>query len=528
MQIRTHHILSPILTMTVIIAVISTTYAKRQTADNTLLRVLSTPQNSINPIVSPFFRPGVFDNFFVQDFSTGAPICHLCQKVEKISSRVFQITLHSQLKFHDNTPLTSADIVFSYQVLSHPSVDAPYLKSRTHQIKKLKALSTKKLEVTFHNNSNDNLYQLIFPIIPKHHFSYFSDSPRHFNKDLQLTSSTIIGSGPYRLHRFTRDQEIRFRRNSQWWGFKQGLKNIYTFEKVHYKIILNKVTEFLYLKQGKIDLTELTPSQFQSLSKEKNNSIFIKKITTPQPQSLAFIGWNLKHPILKSTAVRKALSLLTPPSQKFTSVKSQVANSPWSVAPLTQSKEPASFTTKQRTALKILSQEGWKPSTRGETLYNKNLQKELKFSLYAPTGFHPRWLEAYQQNLKKSGIHIQIKFTHWNILEKWLEQKRFDAVFLARHISYPNNPIQRWHSRGKLNHWNLNSRKIDRLSEKITISPPQKRNSYMIKLKKELEKEQPITWLWVNNSCLIGYNKKLKGLQKPGANQCLNWPHWYK
>ncbi len=527
-------------------------YAKNlnhRTPKNTLNRVLTFPQTSLNPITSPFFRPGVFEDFFIQDPKSGAAICRICEKIWKKNDRQITVTLKQNLKFHDGKSLTANDVAFSYRIITHPQIDAPYLKIKTQGIESISVLSQRKLLISFSQPPIDtNLYKLFFPILPQHRFSYFLQRPKDFNRDLKLNDTDIIGSGPYRFKKWLKNQYIEFERNPQWWGFKEKDLALYQFSIVRYKFIFNPVTKIISLKRGDIDIAELSPAEFQNLSNSTPPHLIVEKIQTPIPQNLTFIGWNLKHPLLKSRKIRHALSLLTPTHEKLHSLTDSPTNSPWaSDFPHNFSYQTGIHSKKKNNgafkktrsqinrresniteARKILSQEGWLDRNRDGILDKISTQQltPFQFQIYAPMNFHTEWLEAYQQKLRKSGIKMNIKYIEWNTLEKLIKEKKFAAVLIAKAIAFPLQPFVNWHQNGSLNHWGLNSPKINQITK--ALSKKSREAQLYPRLLQELRKELPITWLWITDTCLIGRSLYLKGLQASQGNQCLHWPTWYK
>ena len=122
--------------------------------------------------------------------------------------------LRPEARFSDGTPLTAADVVFSYEILRDkglPSFRAVIEK----QVASAEALSPHQVKFTFKNGvPTRDLPQTVggLPIFSK---TYYETSGADF-EDSTLTPA--IGSGPYILDSIDVGQQIVYRRNPDYWG----------------------------------------------------------------------------------------------------------------------------------------------------------------------------------------------------------------------------------------------------------------------------------------------------------------------
>ena len=122
--------------------------------------------------------------------------------------------MRPRAQFSDGTPLTAADVVFSYETLRDkglPSFRAVIQK----QVESAEALGPHRVKFTFKDGvPTRDLPQLVggLPIFSK---AYYETSGADFEEST-LTPAT--GSGPYVLDSIDVGQQIIYRRNPDYWG----------------------------------------------------------------------------------------------------------------------------------------------------------------------------------------------------------------------------------------------------------------------------------------------------------------------
>ena len=108
-----------------------------------------------------------------------------------------------------------------------------------------------------------------------------------------------IGSGPFRFVSAQMDKEVVIERNDGYWGTKPKLK------RVRFAVVPDTITRALELRKGSADLAidALTSDMVLALQHEPN----LKVLQAPGTV-LAYIGFNLRDPVLKDVRVRRALA----------------------------------------------------------------------------------------------------------------------------------------------------------------------------------------------------------------------------
>lgn len=182
----------------------------------------------------------VYDALFVMDVNN-LPKPWLATE-DKVSAdgKVHTITLRSDAKWHDDKPLTSADVKFSYEFYK-----ANKHSRWTSQVRAIESIETPNdttLIITLPNPNPSFAIQPLadVPIIPKHLWEGVTD-PKTFQNN--------IGSGPYKLAEYKSEQLYRFTANLSYFMGAPAVGEILT------PIIKENTTIFSSIKKGEIDAT---------------------------------------------------------------------------------------------------------------------------------------------------------------------------------------------------------------------------------------------------------------------------------
>jgi peptide/nickel transport system substrate-binding protein len=108
-----------------------------------------------------------------------------------------------------------------------------------------------------------------------------------------------VGSGPFRFVSAEQDKEVVIERNDNYWGEKAKL------ERVRFAVVPDTTTRALELRKGSADLeiNALTPDMVIALQRETQLQVMRGAGTV-----LAYMGFNLRDPILRDVRVRQAIA----------------------------------------------------------------------------------------------------------------------------------------------------------------------------------------------------------------------------
>jgi peptide/nickel transport system substrate-binding protein len=211
--------------------------------------------------------------------------------------KTWTCALRSGVKFSDGSTFDSSDVKFSFdRVVKIKDPSGIYTL-----FSNLKSVSTAGAHrVVFHLKSPQSTWPLILTtsaalIVP-------SNSSYSANKILPSTS-TQIGTGPYKLVKFTPGQQAVLQANPNYSGPKPKTSNLI----VNY--YAKSSTMKLALTKGEIDMSfiSFTPTELASLAKTKGITVW-----KGQGSGIRYLGMTVKRAPTNAVAVRRALAYLIP------------------------------------------------------------------------------------------------------------------------------------------------------------------------------------------------------------------------
>lgn len=139
----------------------------------------------------------------------------------------YTFTLKDGITFSDGTPMTTADVAFTYKTICHPDYNGPrsyvvsdflgydeYRAGETTDLPGINIINEKTIEFTFKNGtaSPANIACFIYGIMPEHYYA-FTD----FNDFLDLNEKPM-GSGRFLFDEFRHKEFVKLSTNENHWN----------------------------------------------------------------------------------------------------------------------------------------------------------------------------------------------------------------------------------------------------------------------------------------------------------------------
>jgi peptide/nickel transport system substrate-binding protein len=175
---------------------------------------------------------------------------------KQVSPAVWRFELRKGVKFHDGTPFTADDVLFS---LARASGDGSDMKSNTNDIKEVRKVDDFTVDIET---------KAPFPVLPdvlstvmimskKWCIENKAEKPVDRRKGIENTASfKANGTGPYRLRERQPNVRTVFVRNPAYWGKIEG-----NAQEVIFTPIANPATRVAALVSGEVDVMEPVPVQ---------------------------------------------------------------------------------------------------------------------------------------------------------------------------------------------------------------------------------------------------------------------------
>ena len=453
-------------------------------------------------------------------------------KTWKVSpnGKSFIFELFDNLKWSDGKDLTVHDIKFSFEAYRNPEYGGirylPYFeKMESVEIVDDKTVLFKVKDPYFNN----------FEVI-----AGMDIIPRHIYKDPKLKmSKTLIGSGPYKLDHYIKGKILVLKRNPKWAGKnKPANKEKWNFPSIVFRFVKSPADGLLRMEKEHLDFSYLSPEYFLEKTKSAPWGTKIQKVefSNKAPSGYGFIGLNLKRELFQDQRVRKALTHLFNRklmNEKFLYNQSELARGPWYFWSDYADSTVAPIEFNPKKALQLLKSAGWTDKDKNGRL-EKTIQgriKEFSFTLIVSSPEAEKYLTLYQEDLKKAGIKLNIKFLDWTSFIRLMDDKNFDSVMLGwSGGSVDIDPKQVWHSSSAQhkgsNFISYSNPKVDALIDKGRAQlNRQERIKTFKQVYRLIAEDAPYIFLFNNRKKFYGLNKRIHTAQ-PALNYDIGMSYW--
>ena len=255
-------------------------------SDVITVAVLSSP-NSLDPRIgsdetSQRVHQLVFDYLLALDEKlrvTGGLATHW----EQPNPITYLVHLRKGVRFHDGHELTADDVVHTFGSFIDPAFVSPR-KGAYRMLDRVEAVDSYTVRFTLKEPFGSFPIQLVMPVVPKGAGPELRDRP--------------IGTGPYKFVSFAVDDHVTLE------AFPGYFRGAPANGGVVLKVVPDEIMRALELRKGTVDMVvnDLSPDVVHQLAEEKAVTIAEAPGT-----DYAYVGVNMRDPILKDRRVRHAL-----------------------------------------------------------------------------------------------------------------------------------------------------------------------------------------------------------------------------
>lgn len=205
---------------------------------------------------------------------------------KQTSPTVWRFELRKGVQFHDGTPFTADDVVFS---LARTQVEGSDMKSYTNDFKEVRRIDSHTVEIETKTPFPilPDVLSLVYIMSKKWCETNQATVPVDRRKGVENTASfKANGTGPFRVRERQPNVRTVFTRNGSYWGKIEG-----NVTEVVFTPIGNDATRVAALLSGEVDVMEPVPVQDID---RVNNSANTRAITGPELRTI-FLGMDQKR-----------------------------------------------------------------------------------------------------------------------------------------------------------------------------------------------------------------------------------------
>ncbi|MDP3743134.1 MAG: peptide-binding protein [Methylotenera sp.] len=431
--------------------------------------------------------------------------------------------LKPNLKWADNQPLTSADVLFTWQAVTDEKTASPYA-SDFQLVKKAETPDALTFSITY-----DQAYA---PALDS--WAGLHILPKHLLEGKDLHTSTFvrkpIGSHYYKLDNWTHGENLKLSRNAN------SVLGQAKIDKLITRIIPDNSAQFLELMADNIDLMGLDPIKYSRIIPARPELQQKLALYKELGNSYTYMGFNLKHKPFDDIRVRHAINYAIDKQEIIDGVYLGLGiNIASPYKPGTRWSNPAltPYPYDPEKAKTLLKQAGF-VDTDGDGIVERD-GKPFAFEIVTNQNKErEKSAVLIQRRLKDVGIDVKIRAIEWaSFISRFIKTGDFDVVVLGWGLGLDPDQFNIWHSSqqapGQFNFIGYNNPTVDKLLEQGRLElNPDKRMEIYHEFSSVLLEDSPIVYLSAGYG-LTAINKRVKGIDDPAPPAGIghNSHEWY-
>lgn len=491
-------------------------FASSLAAKESILNLsISSNPSRINPILSTDSASSeisgwLFNGLFKYD-KNGKIVSDIAKSYKFENSKTLRIKLRNDVFWHDGKQLKADDVVFTFQTINSPKIFAP-ITGDFAKVDSVRKISDFEILIKYKDPYFKALEIWMVGLLPKHLLQ---------NEQNLMTSKfnkSPVGNGPYKLKKFEISSDIELVSNPNFYDGEPKIK------KIKYKFLPDSSTSFLMLNQQSIDISSLSPLQFERQltdSIKQNYSIY-------ETTSFAYtyLGFNLKNKKFSNPLIREALSLGIN-RQEIVDIMffghAKICQGPFLPGSFAYNNQIKNYEFNPMRAKKILKSIGFDEKNPFEFEVVTNANNSIRVNT----------AEILQHQLAKINVKMKIKVMEWQaFLNTIVAPQKFESIILGWSLSLLPDAYPIWHSKsdfiGGFNMVGYKNSQVDNLIDEASKSISEQELSEKYKQIFEIiRQDNPYLFLYIPNS-ITAVSKKIRPIEPALIGIMHNQKDWIK
>ena len=216
-------------------------------------------------------------------------------------------TLRPEARFHDGSPITVDDVIFSWETLKEQG--RPNHRLYYNKVVEIERPDARTVRFVFDAEEPDRELPLILGLMPILSKAYYSSVT--FD---ETTLTPPLGSGPYRIERVDAGRGIVYRRDPDYWGrdlpINRGQHNV---DRISYDYYRDDEVMLEAFRAGEYDLRlERSATRWATgydFPAVEDGRVRLEQLPHGRPSGMFALAYNTRRAVFAERAVRYALSL---------------------------------------------------------------------------------------------------------------------------------------------------------------------------------------------------------------------------
>jgi microcin C transport system substrate-binding protein len=217
-----------------------------------------------------------------------------------------EFELDPRARFHDGTPVTTADVKFSFDALKQ--YGRPNQRRIYKLVARVKTPAKNIIRFAFGPGFDRETALIIakMPVIPRHYWQ-----KRHFEK---TTLVPPLGGGPYKITAVHPGRSVRFERVKNYWAAHLPInRGLYNFDVLHFDFYRDDKAALQALAAGSVDLRREWSAvtwarDYDDFAAVRDGRILRETFKNGRPTRARFFVFNMRRAPFDNRDVRRALA----------------------------------------------------------------------------------------------------------------------------------------------------------------------------------------------------------------------------
>lgn len=391
--------------------------------------------------------------------------------------KVYTFKIRKGIKFHNGKELTPQDVVFSLRRMAGKD-GMPPVKALLGEMEDISIVGDDEVQIKLLKPNSAFIYGLTMGIVPEENKDNLDKNP--------------IGTGPFKIGEYSREQKIVLEKFNDYWGDKAKLDRVVVF------ITPNNETAFLKLLSGEIDmLSRVDAKRIKELQNFNN-------VYGPQNTVQIFALNNAIEPF-NDIRVRKAIN--------YAIDKDEIINN-------VMNGNGVKLETNMSPVMKkyVIDNVGQgQDIERAKELLKEAGYENFTFTIKVPSNYslHVNTAQVIAEQLKKIGITAKIETVEWGT---WLSDvyngRKYEATIVG--LSGKLDPyaiLRRYTKNYKNNFFNFDNAEYDELIENAKNSADDNVIVENYKKAQEILREQQAAIYIMDPELMTSLKKEINGFE---------------
>lgn len=444
-------------------------------------------------------------------FSEYAGMAESMEMPEDRSWIIFNI--REEATWHDGQPVTAEDVKWSLETLLRDG--QPFYRAYYADVESVDVLGEKRVRFNFRDDSENLELPLILGQMPV--------LPRHYWAERDFTATTLeppLGNGPYRIGRVDPGRSVTYERVADWWGWDlPAYRGRYNFDRITYEYYRDRNVDLEAFLGNRYDFRQEFTASLWATGYDspavRDGRIVKTSIEHELPQGMQAFVYNIRRPVFRDRAVRKALDYAFDYDwanrqfayDAYTRTNSYFENSEMAapdhppqgrvleiLEPFRDQLHEDVFTTRYqppstdgsgnnrqnlRQAIAILEEAGYRLGPDRVRVHEETgTRLEFQFLTNAGNAAFDRWIMPFIQNLERIGVKANFRVVDASQYLNRLMEFDYDMTVttFGQSLSPGNEQREYWKSDradmpGSRNYIGVQDPVVDALVEKIIRAP---------------------------------------------------------